>query len=109
MSSILQYLSFETLEGMLYQMKTLNLGKVKKEFLMLTAFHGNKFCDEIALLEGVDDTVKEGFRQLVVDFMADLFKMAELDDQTLAEELNSNSALFTSATSAAHAAQHTSA
>jgi hypothetical protein len=46
-SSIVQYLSFETLETMLMTMKTLNLGRLKKEFLMLTAFHGNKVCHEI--------------------------------------------------------------
>jgi len=35
------------METMLLQMKTLNIGKLKKEFLMITAFHGNKFCDEL--------------------------------------------------------------
>ena len=54
---------------MLYTMKTMNLGKLKKEFLMLTAFHGHKFCDEINSLQGVDDTVKEGFRKLIREFM----------------------------------------
>lgn len=79
-SSILQYLSFETMETMLFQMKTLNLARLKKEFLMLTAFHGHKFCDEIGQLEGVEDHVKDGFRSLVRDFMNDLFEMAELDN-----------------------------
>lgn len=54
---------------------------------MLTAFHGNKFCDEITVLEGVDDNVKEGFRKLIRDFMQDLFQMAELDSEAFAEEL----------------------
>ena len=49
------------METMLVTMKTLNLAKLKKEFLMLTAFHGNKFCDELQTLEGVEDHVKEGF------------------------------------------------
>lgn len=67
------------METFLYSMKTLNLSKVKKEFLMLTTFHGNKFCDELNALEGVEDHVKEGFRKVVRDFMRDLFEMAEFD------------------------------
>jgi hypothetical protein len=42
-SSILQYLSFETMEQMLYQMKTLNIKKLQKEFLLLTDFHSEAF------------------------------------------------------------------
>ena len=68
------------METILFQMKTLNLARLKKEFLMLTAFHGHKFCDEIGQLEGVEDHVKDGFRSLVRDFMNDLFEMAELDN-----------------------------
>jgi hypothetical protein len=55
------------METMLYTMKTMNLGKLKKEFLMLTAFHGHKFCDEINSLQGVDDTVKEGSLKIRVE------------------------------------------
>lgn len=43
LSSILQYLSFETMEAMLYQMKTLNLKKLQGEFIMLTQFHAEAF------------------------------------------------------------------
>lgn len=82
------------METMLYTMKTLNLGKLKKEFLMLTAFHGSKFCDEITSLEGVEEHVKDGFRKLVSDFMNELFNMAELDNEQIAEELGRNSAFF---------------
>ena len=89
---------------MLYSMKTLNIGRLKKEFLMLTAFHGHKFCDEITHLEGIDENVKDGFRKLVHDFMSDLFDMAELDKNELAEELERNSAFFNSISSAAKAA-----
>ena len=85
-------------------MKTLNLAKLKKEFLMLTAFHGHKFCDEIAVLEGVDENVKDGFRKLIRDFMEDLFSMAELDSDALAEELGRNSAFFNSVSQAAKTA-----
>ena len=38
-SSIMQFLSFEMLEKMLYKMATLNLGNLKEEFIMLTVFH----------------------------------------------------------------------
>lgn len=92
----MQYLSFETMETMLFQMKTLNLAKLRKEFLMLTAFHGHHFCDEITQLEGVDDHVKEGFRKLVRDFMNELFEMAEFDRAELEEEMSRNSAFFAS-------------
>lgn len=92
------------METMLFQMKTLNLARLKKEFLMLTAFHGHKFCDEIVQLEGVEDHVKEGFHKLVSEFMRDLFEMAELDNKELAEELGRNSAFFSSIRDAAKAA-----
>ncbi len=82
------------METMLYTMKTLNLGKLKKEFLMLTAFHGHKFCDEITTLQGVDDTVKEGFRKVVREFMHDLFVMSELEASEIEAEIQRNSAFF---------------
>ena len=81
---------------MLLQMKTLNLGRLKKEFLMISAFHGNKFCDELQALEGVEDSVKEGFQKLVTEFMNDLFSMAEIDEETLAAELGQNHAFYSS-------------
>jgi hypothetical protein len=84
------------METMLYTMKTMNMGKLKKEFLMLTAFHGHKFCDEINSLQGVDDTVKEGFRKLVREFMQDLFTMSELDQAEIEAEIQRNSAFFNS-------------
>jgi hypothetical protein len=59
-------------------MKTLNLGKVKKEFLMITAFHGTKFLSDLEKLE-IDESIKEGFRNLVNDFMKDLFEIADFD------------------------------
>ncbi len=89
---------------MLFTMKTLNLGRLKKEFLMLTAFHGHKFCDEIQSLEGVDDSVKSGFHTLVSDFMKDLYSMAEIDSEAFAEELGKNSAFFNNVREAAKAA-----
>jgi hypothetical protein len=89
------------METMLVTMKTLNMSKLKKEFLMLTAFHGHKFCDEVSNLEGVDDHVKDGFKKVVRDFMHDLFEMAEFDSEELAQEVERNSAFFTSQAAAA--------
>ncbi len=68
---------------------------------MLTAFHGHKFCDELNSLEGVEEHVKEGFRKVVREFMRDLFQMAEIDPQDMQEELEKNSAFFTTVTQAA--------
>jgi hypothetical protein len=84
------------METFLVSMKTLNLSKVKKEFLMLTAFHGHKFCDEINQIEGVEEHVKEGFRKVVREFMRDLFEMAEFDQEDIQQELERNSAFFNS-------------
>ncbi len=89
---------------MLYSMKTLNLGKLRREFLMLTAFHGNKFCDEITQLDGVDENTKEGFRKVVREFMHELFTMAEMDAEELQAEMERNSAFFRSVSSAAKTA-----
>ena len=93
------------METFLVSMKTLNLGKVKKEFLMLTAFHANKFCDELNQLEGVEENVKEGFRKVVREFMRDLFEMAEFDQAEMEQELDRNSAFFSSVSQAARNAQ----
>ena len=83
------------METFLYSMKTLQMGKLKKEFLMITAFHGHKFCDQLNQLEGVEDHVKEGFQKVVRDFMTDLFAMAEFDEIEMQQELERNSAFFT--------------
>lgn len=72
---------------------------------MITAFHGNKFCDELSTLEGVEDHVKEGFHKLVQEFMKDLFSLAELDEETLQEEFGMNSAFYQSVKEAQQEAQ----
>jgi len=36
---MLQYLTFETMEKMLLEMKTLRLDRMENEFIMLTKFH----------------------------------------------------------------------
>ena len=48
---MLQYLSFETMESMLFSMKSLNLGKLQREFLMMTMFHASEFKTK---LEAID-------------------------------------------------------
>lgn len=89
MSSILQYLSFETVESMLYQMKTLKLNKLKEEFLMLTVFHGRKFCTDIDNMD-IDESIKEGFHKLVNEFLRDLLEVSEFDpDNELNKSLKS--------------------
>ena len=45
---MLQYLSFETIEPMLYSIKSLNLSKFQTEFIMLTMFHADEFKAKIA-------------------------------------------------------------
>ena len=55
-SSILQYLSFETMEAMMGQMKTLHLKSVQQEFLMLTMFHNQEFNNKI---DALPDTYPE--------------------------------------------------
>ncbi len=50
-SNILQYISFEIIEKMLNEMKTLKLYKIQKEFLMLTQFHSEKVLEKIPELK----------------------------------------------------------
>lgn len=50
LSSILQYLSFETIESMLYSMKSLNFAKFQTEFLMMTMFHAAEFKTKLEML-----------------------------------------------------------
>ena len=50
LSSIVQYLSFETMEQMLYKMKTLNIKKLQTEFLMLTLHHAQEFHNKVDLM-----------------------------------------------------------
>ncbi len=42
---------------MIYQMKTLNLAKLKNEFLMLTIFHGHNFNEQIDKMD-----IEEGIK-----------------------------------------------
>jgi len=91
-SSILQYLSFETMESMLYQMKSLNLKKLQTEFCMLTMFHAHEFTNKIDSLP-VSDQVKESMLLQVEEFMTSLFELANFDpkaqNSTTMEQLRS--------------------
>ena len=51
---------------------------MRKEYLIRTAIHGRKFNEDIMKVD-FDENIKNGFRQLVNDFMADLFEMADFD------------------------------
>jgi len=64
-SSILQYLSFETVESMLLSMKTLNIKQFQTEFLVLTMFHSHEFKSKIDKLEGFafDNAFKASLNQ----------------------------------------------
>ena len=97
-SSILQYLSFETVETMLYQMKSLNLAKFKLEFVMLTVFHAEQFSLSLEEME-VDNEVKESMKSLVNDFLGDLLQLADVDlrdskNKELYQELMKKAAEF---------------
>jgi len=43
----LQYLSFESIEKMIYSMKALNLKKLQHEFLSLSQFHADRVTENI--------------------------------------------------------------
>ncbi len=72
---------------MLYQMKSLNLGKIRKEFIMLTIFHAEQFNLRIQKLE-VSDEIKQGFYKLVNEFLKDLLEIAEIDINELEKTEN---------------------
>lgn len=72
---------------MLYQMKSLNLGKVRKEFIMLTVFHAEQFNISIQRLD-IEDEIKQGFNKLVNDFLQDLLDIAEIDIKELEKTEN---------------------
>lgn len=57
-SNMLQYISFETIEKMLVEMKTLKLHKLQNEFLMLTQFHGENVVRRIQEMD-IEPEIKE--------------------------------------------------
>jgi hypothetical protein len=85
LSSVLQYLSFETLEAMLLQMKTLNLRPVQQEFLMLTLFHNKEFNAKIDNLE-IELALKQRVKEQANAFMQTLFELAQFDPNDFEQE-----------------------
>lgn len=80
-SNILQFLSFESMEKMLYQMKTLNIAQFQNEFLMLTQFHYERIESKLEDMD-VDEGVTEKIREQIATFKSDLFEMAKYKDQS---------------------------
>lgn len=79
---MLQYLSFETIEKMLYDMKALDVSKLQNEFLMLTQFHGQNVEAKLKLME-IDDEIKQKMMDQINIFQKDLFEMANYDTESL--------------------------
>jgi hypothetical protein len=79
-SNILQYLSFETIEKMLYQMKTLNMKKLQTEFLTLTDFHYKRVSESLEIMD-IDDEVKQQMMQSLSGFRTNLFEMANFQGE----------------------------
>ena len=75
LSSVLQYLSFETLEAMLLQMKSLNLKHVQHEFLMLTLFHNKQLNAKLDNLS-LEHALKQRVQEQANAFMRSLFDLA---------------------------------
>ena len=80
----LQYLSFETMESMLYSMKSLNLAKFQTEFLMLTRFHADEFKAKVQQMP-IEDHTRDAMIAQVDDFMAKLFELADFDPEAVSE------------------------
>ena len=81
-SGILHYLSFESIEQMLLQMKTLNISLLKREFMKITVFHSQKFLSQIDDLQ-VDEEIKKNYEKMVHTFLEDLFEISEIDPSEL--------------------------
>ena len=81
-SSILQFLSFETMEQMLYSMKSLNLTKFKTEFIMLTIFHANEFKSKLDAMP-LEPHVKKAMYAQVEEFLRMLFEISNFDPESV--------------------------
>mmetsp|Transcript_13072 Transcript_13072/g.22054 ORF Transcript_13072/g.22054 Transcript_13072/m.22054 type:complete len:152 (-) Transcript_13072:23-478(-) len=81
LSNMLQYLSFEFVENMLYKMKTLNLKGLHHEFLFLTEFHFQEVQEQLNALD-LDSETKNNLLSSISQFRADLFDLAKFDPST---------------------------
>jgi hypothetical protein len=59
-------------------MKTLNFQKIKKEFVLLTHFHGQEFFREIEEMH-VPTEMKEGFKAIIREFLEDVTEVTETE------------------------------
>ena len=82
---MLSYLSFEIVEDMLYKMKTLNLTKIQKEFIMLTIFHGEEFRQKLDMLPFKQE-VKETMQAQIDEFLAGLLELSKFEQPDLTSE-----------------------
>ena len=78
-STLCPYVSLEAIEKLLMSMKTLNFNKIKKEFVLLTHFHGQEFFREIEEMN-VPEEMKEGFKTIIKDFLEDVTEVTETAD-----------------------------
>lgn len=83
-SSILQYLSFETIENMLYQMKTLQLAKIQTEFIMLTMYHGQQVRAKLDTLD-LKPEVKIALLGQIEVFVEQLLDISKFEHDFAAE------------------------
>ena len=73
------------MESMLYSMKSLNLAKYQKEFLMLTMFHAREFKEKLEQIP-LEDHVKQAMQGQVDEFLSKLFEVAQFDPETVSGE-----------------------
>jgi len=74
-------------------MKSLNLHKVRTEFIMLTLFHGQNFISKMDSLQ-VDSEIKLSMKKLVEDFLRDLIEVSEFDPKS--EDFSKINSIITS-------------
>ena len=80
------------MESMLFSMKSLNLPKFQKEFLMMTMFHASEFKTKLEATP-LAPHVKLAMQAQVDEFLGKLFEVANFDPNSFSGE---NSSQFTS-------------
>ena len=63
------------MEQMLFSMKSLNLAKFQREFMVLTMFHANEFKAKINQMP-LDEHVKISMEAQIDEFLNQLFELA---------------------------------
>jgi hypothetical protein len=85
-SNMLQFLSFEFIENLLYKTKTLNFRPLQSEFLLLTEFHAEQTLARLDSME-LEEEMKAKLREGVQQFRRDLFAMAKFDPKTASSSM----------------------